>query len=250
MSMKIMKGFAMMAVVVACGVAYAKSAITVPMHLTNADSLANALRTQGENGTFKDAAGVPLNQYGASYKDVVLVWGPTAKANAVCANFITVLLEKTYGWKAKTAGFSSASPDPSMYHDAIENNQYGFTHITEFENIAPGDLLMSEYYDDHANVGHAMIVRNAQVIDEDEDSGIREWAVEIIDCTKNIHSNDSREFVKADGTVTATTQGVGRGTIRVLTLDGDIVGYSWSFRNGSIIYTPDVRHLTLGRLNG
>jgi hypothetical protein len=250
MNKMITKGMAMLAVAAACGAAYTKSAFTTQAHLTNAESLANTLRTQGENGTFTDANGKALNQYGAAYKDVVMVWTPTAKVNAVCSNFITVLLEKTYGWKAKTAGFATASPDPAMYHDAIEANAKGFTHITEFENVAPGDLLISEYHDDHANIGHAMIVRNAQVVDEDEETGIHEWAVEVIDCTKNIHSNDSREFIDADGTVTATTQGVGRGTMRVLTLDGDIVGYSWSFRNGSVLYTPDVRHLTLGRLTG
>ena len=249
MNVKMTKGMAMVAVAMACGAAYTKSAPMAPNHLVNADNLVSKIRTQGENGQFNDADGKPLNQYGASYKDVVMVWTPTAKANAVCSNFITVLLEKTYGWKAKAAGFSSASPDPSMYHDAIEKGQYGLTKVQEFENIAPGDLLMAEYYDDHANIGHAMIVRNAQLLDEDEETGLREWAVEILDCTKNIHSNDSREFVKADGTVTVT-QGVGRGTMRVLTQDGDIVGYSWSFRNGSVIYTPDVRHLTLGRLTG
>lgn len=249
MNKKITKGLAMLAVAAACGAAYTKTAVTTPTHLTNADTLVTKLRTQGLNGEFNDAAGKPLNQYGAAYKDVVMISTPTAKVNAVCANFITVLLEKTYGWKAKTAGFTSVSPDPAMYHDAIESNSNGFTHIEEFENAAPGDLLMAEYYDDHANVGHAMIVRNVELLDEDEDTGIREWSVEVIDCSKNIHSNDSREFVKADGTVLAT-QGAGRGKMRVLTQDGEIVGYSWSFRNGSIIYTPDVRHLTLGRLTG
>jgi hypothetical protein len=216
---------------------------TTPAHLQQADALVNALRTQGENGVFTDAQGNALNQYGASYANVVMVWGPTAKVNAVCANFITVLLENSYaGWTAKNAGFNSNSPNPAMYHDAIEANACGFEKVDEFEDIEAGDFLVSKYLDG-SSIGHAMIVRNAAMVTEDEETGEKTWAVEIIDCSKDTHTNDSRVFLGKK------TQGAGRGVMRVFTLDGEITGYSWSFSSGSIIYGPNTRHLTLGRLS-
>lgn len=209
-------------------------------HLTKAQSLVNSLRTQGNNGAFTDASG-DLNRYGAAYADVVMVWGPTAKVNAVCANFVTVLLMKSYTWTAKSAGFTTASPNPAQYHDAIETSSKGFTQVSQFENVLPGDLLMVKYNDDAGNFGHAMIVEDAALADEDLDTHVKTWSVKVIDCSKDTHTNDSRVFASR------TTQGAGRGTIRVVTKNGAILGYSWSIT--SALYDPTVRHMVVGRLN-
>lgn len=221
--------------------------VDTPAHLTAANNVAAGLRSQGEKGEFKDANNVAYNQYGADFASAYITTSPKYKVNAVCANFVTLILQGSYpGWTPKGAGFNSTSPNPAMYHDAIENDQYGFEHVDEFEDIEAGDLLMAKYLDG-SGPGHAMIVRNVALLAEDTTTHERMWSVQVIDCSKDTHSNDTREFTKTDGTKFAT-QGAGWGEMKVVTKDGDITGYSWSFRNGSTFYTPSVRHLTLGRL--
>jgi hypothetical protein len=242
------KALAILAAVAAYGMAHTETTTDAPAHLNAANAIVNKLRAQGDAGQHTDAAGKALNNYGASWANAYAVWGPTAKVDAQCSSFVTLVMQNSYaGWTAKKAGFSTASPTAAMYHDAIESQTKGFVKVGEFEQIRLGDFLMAKYLDDSSNTGHAMIVSGAAEVDEDEETGIKTWAVQVIDCSSSTHSNDTREFAQTDGT-TLVTEGAGRGTMRVFTKDGDIVGYTWSFRNGSTLYTPEVRHLTLGRL--
>ena len=227
----------------------AKAAQTAPAHLTSADAIVTKLRTQGQAGQFTDAQGMPLNHYGASWANAFAIWGPTARVDAQCSSFVTLVMQNAYvGWTAKKAGFTSASPTAAMYHDAIESNTKGFKKVGEFEDALPGDFLMAKYFDDSANSGHAMIVRSAAIVDTNPATGITTWSIQVIDCSSGVHSNDTREFVGPNGG-SFETNGAGRGTMRVRTKNGDIVDYSWSFKNGSILYKPSTRHLTLGRLS-
>jgi hypothetical protein len=234
---------------VIASLAGASQGTTAPVHLTAAEALVGSFRAQGEAGVFSDSNGVPLNHYGASWANAYLVWGPTAKADAQCSSFLTLLLQNSYaGWTAKKAGFTSASPTAAVYHDAIEGNACGFRRVSDFASILPGDVLAAKYYDDSDNTGHVMLVRGAQALSTDA-AGVTTWEVDVIDCSKSNHSQDSRVFTLAPGT-TFATGGVGHGLMRVFTQNGGIVAYSWSFANGSTVYGPSVRHLVLGRLSG
>ncbi|MGV3618109.1 MAG: hypothetical protein ACO1SV_22515 [Fimbriimonas sp.] len=242
------KTLAVILAVAAYGAAHTAATDPTPAHLTKAETLVTTLRTQGLAGNHTAANGKALNNYGASWADAYAVWGPTATVDAQCSSFVTLVLQSSYaGWSAKKAGFTTASPTAAMYYDAIEADKNGFAKVDEFEDVRPGDFLMAKYLDENANTGHAMIVRNAAVVDTDETTGVSTWSVQVIDCSSSTHSNDTREFTQTDGS-TLVTKGAGRGTMRVLTKEGDIVGYSWSFRSGSTIYPPDIRPLVLGRL--
>jgi len=242
----IARAIATLAAIAAYGAAHA--AFDGPAHLSAADSLVSKLRSQGEAGLFTTSTGTPLNHYGASWSSAYAIWNPTAMVDAQCSSFVTLVMQASYpGWTAKGAGFGTASPTAAMYHDAIETNTHGFAKVADFNDIMPGDFLMAKYYDDSASTGHAMIVRDAQEIAVDPNTGITTWAVQVIDCSKSGHSSDSRDFLQANGTV-ISTNGAGRGTMCVMTQNGAIVAYAWSFNSGSTLYTPSVRHLTLGRL--
>ncbi|AIE85671.1 hypothetical protein [Fimbriimonas ginsengisoli] len=230
------------------GAMQAFAAASTPTHLAAADQLVTTLRTQGDNGIFTDATGTPLNRYGAAWADAYVFWGPTARAYAQCNNFMTLLLQNSYpGWTAKGAGFSSASPTAAMYHDAIEGNLYGFQKVSNFSNILPGDLLVAKYFDGSDNTGHVMLVRGAQAMGTDG-AGVTTWQIEVIDCSKSNHSQDTRVFNLGPNT-TFATGGVGRGLMQVFTKNGAILAYTWSLANGSPVYYPAARHLTLGRLS-
>jgi hypothetical protein len=247
--MKIKKGLAIIVALAAYSASHAQSG-TTPAHLAAADAIVTSLRAQGQKWEFHDASGNPYNFYGAEWPNAYAVWGPTAKVNARCASFVTLVMRKAYsGWTAKNAGFAGESPTAAMYYDAVETSTKGFTKVAQFEQVRPGDFLMAKYLDGSPETGHAMIVRSAAIADQNEGTGVTTWAVQVIDCSTSIHSNDTRKFSYPMG-LSITTQGAGRGTMRVLTKNGKITGYSWSNSSDSKIYTPQVRALTLGRLKG
>jgi hypothetical protein len=211
-------------------------------HLDNARTLVTHLRAQGEAGMFFDQNNVEYNQYGAPWSEVLLDYREPAYADAVCSSFLTRLLMDSYaGWSAKGNGFASVSPTAAVYHDAITAGFGGFRQIGAFENIKPGDILAAKYLDASTDTGHIMIVNNAVPGEPDAKNYIR-WSVQVIDCSKSTHSADTRTFPSY------TSRGVGMGWMYVWTRWNKITSYAWSQRSGSLVYTPDVRHLVLGRL--
>ncbi len=242
-----LRAVALMGAIAAYGAAHSAGP-GVPAHLVAADDLVSRLRAQGEAGQHLDPNGVPHNRYGAAWKNAFAIWTPMARVDAQCSSFVTLVLQVAYpGWTAKKAGFGGASPTAAMYHDAIESNSKGFKKVGAFEQMAPGDFLMAKYLDGSDNTGHAMIVRDADLVGYDAKTKVKTWAVQVIDCSRSFHSDDTRVFL-LNNTTAYETQGAGRGWMRVLTKNGAITGYSWSWRNGSTLYLPHQRHLTLGRL--
>ncbi|HSI72081.1 MAG TPA: hypothetical protein VK934_02805 [Fimbriimonas sp.] len=228
------------ALLLLASVSVASAAPTV--HLENARSLVSHMRAQGELGMFFDQNNVEYNQYGANWANVVLDYHEPAYANAVCSSFLTRLLMDSYaGWTAKGKGFASASPTAAVYHEAVSASFGGFREVKVFENIKPGDILAAKYLDGSADTGHIMIVNDAIAGPPDAKGYIR-WSVQVIDCSKSTHSTDTRGFPNY------TSRGVGMGWMYIWTRWNKIVSYAWSQRNGSIVYTPEVRHLVLGRL--
>lgn len=211
-------------------------------HLDLARDLVAQLRTQGEAGLFFDGNGVEYNQYGASWSDSFILVDNPAYAHAVCSNFYIRLIMSAYpGWTAKGAGFSGASPNSATLHDAIEANACGYTHVPDFALAQPGDVLVIKYLDGGSNSGHTMLLDSATPAQVLANGTVR-WSVKVIDCSSGVHSQDTRVFPGY------TSTGVGSGFLNVYTFDGAVTGYSWSQSNGSKIYGPSARHLTVGRI--
>lgn len=216
-----------------------------PAHLSTAEMLVANMRAQGERGLFNAPNGMPLNQYGAGWPNAMISVASPARTYARCSSFVTlVLMMSNPGWTASNAGMGSASPTAAMYHDAIEASVNGFKKVGKFSNVRAGDLLMVKYADPDDDTGHAMIVRDFAASDPDV-NGVVTWTVQVIDCSKSVHSEDTRVFNVGVGT-TVVTNGAGMGKIRVFTKNDKIVGYAWSLSGGTI-YLPEDRHMTLGR---
>lgn len=211
-------------------------------HLDLARDLVAQLRTQGEAGLFFDEHGVEYNRYGASWSDAFIAVDQPAYAHAVCSNFYIRLMMAAYpGWTAKGAGFPGASPNSATLHDAIEANACGYTHVPDFALAQPGDVLVIKYLDGGSNSGHTMLLDSATPAQVLANGTVR-WSVKVIDCSSGVHSQDTRVFPGY------TSTGVGSGFLNVYTFDGTVTGYSWSQSNGSKIYSPAARHLTVGRI--
>jgi len=216
------------------------------VHLNRAMLLVNNMRLQGEKGLFTAPNGKPLNQYGAAWPNAMVSIGSPARTYARCSSFVTLMMMISYpGWTAQNAGFGSASPTAAMYHDAFEASSNGFKKVPKFSLAHPGDLLAVKYSDPDDDTGHIMILVDA-VAGAPDANGVTPWTVDVIDCSKSGHSQDTRNFSLGGGT-TIETNGAGSGKMLVFTKNDKIVGYAWSLLNGSTIYTPDVRHMTIGR---
>ncbi len=211
-------------------------------HLDLARDLVAQLHAQGEAGLFFDENGVEYNQYGAAWSDSFIVLENPAYAHAVCSNFYVRLMMGAYpGWTAKGAGFASSSPNSATLPDAIEVNACGYARVADFAQAQPGDVLVIKYLEGGSNSGHTMLLDSATPAQVLANGTVR-WSVKVIDCSSGVHSSDTRVFPGY------TSTGVGSGYLNVYTLGGAITGYSWSQSNGSKIYGPSARHLTIGRI--
>lgn len=230
----------------ACAVALTGSAAVAAAqsteHLDLARDLVAQLRAQGEAGLFFDEQGVEYNRYGAAWSGSFITFGQPAYAHAVCSNFYIRLMMAAYpGWTAKGAGFAGSSPNSATLHDAIEAGACGYARVTDFAQAQPGDVLVIKYLDGGSNSGHTMLLDGATPAQVLANGTVR-WSVKVIDCSSGVHSQDTRVFPGY------TSTGVGSGYLNVYTFGGAITGYSWSQSNGSKIYGPAARHLTVGRI--
>lgn len=207
-----------------------------------ARDLVAQLRAQGEAGQFFDQNGVEYNKYGASWSDSFIVLDNPTHARAVCSNFYIRLMMAAYpGWTAKGVGFAGSSPNSATLHDAIEARACGYARVNDFAEAQPGDVLVIKYLDGGSNSGHTMLLDNAtpaQVLA----NGTARWSVKVIDCRSGVHPQDTRVFPGY------TSTGVGGGYLNVYSFGGAITGYPLSQSNGSKIYAPTARHLTVGRI--
>lgn len=229
--------------VVALSLALMTAEAASTTHLVNAQTLVAQLRTQGEAGLFFDPNGVEYNLYGASWSSSYISWTVPASVHAVCSNFYIRLMMASYtNWTAKGVGFTSTSPNSAAIHDAIEAGACKYVKVANFGDCQPGDVMAIKYFDDaSANSGHTMIFESATPTLTYADGSVR-WSVKVIDCSSGPHSNDTRVFA------TRTSSGAGSGYLYVYTRNGTVTGYSWKQSNGSTVYAPAVRHLTVGRL--
>jgi hypothetical protein len=193
---------------------------------------------------------VSLQNTYASSPSTITWSGNTSSARTVCATFLTLLLEHSYGWTDSTftTWMGTTSPTAATYHDAIVK-QNGFLNIPHVTNIAVGDVFAAKYYDSKTITGHIMIFASTprlRTATAPLENGTTQYEIDVIDSSSSYHgSTDTR--VLANG---ATMTGVGKGIMRLYAnADGTIAGHTWSTSSSSTYYTQSVRNVVIGRLN-
>jgi len=171
--------------------------------------------------------------------------------STVCNTFLTKVLQQAYAWDDAhmRTWMGSSSPLAATYHDKIDTEATGWTKITKVTSIVPGDIIAVKYLDGSSVSGHVMIAEDApflRIATKPFIANTSQYEVDILDSTSSPHGTaDTR--VLANGT---TDTGAGRGTIRIYAdAAGAITGYTWSTSTGSAYYTPNLRHLVVGRLS-
>ncbi|MGE0039605.1 MAG: hypothetical protein AB7H88_14560 [Vicinamibacterales bacterium] len=210
-----------------------------PAHAADANALVLDLAVSGQN------------TYGSSPS--YIVWnGAASAARAVCATFVTLLLQHSYGWTSSDfkAWTGSTSPNAARYHDTIEA-QNGFDRVTTIADVRAGDILAIEYTDGSGSSGHVAVIVDApkaRAASAPVVAGLDQFEVMVVDASASYHGWDDTR-VKADGT---WSTGVGRGVMRLYAdASGTITGYTWSTKTGSDYYDlQSGRHLVIGRLGG
>ena len=175
---------------------------------------------------------------------------PATVSRTDCSGLVNEVLQRSYGWGRGDfrQWLGKARPVASSYHDAIEQ-QRGFRRIEMAAEIRPGDLIAIRYPDGSPNTGHIMIAAEAPQPHSPTSpliEGARQWTVAVIDSSQSGHGpsdsryEGSRQF----------RAGVGRGVLRLYAAsDGRLAGYTWSAHPSSEYFTPDQRHLVVGRLS-
>ncbi len=215
----------------------------VPAHLVQARQLVANL------------VGAAENVYGGGKRHIDWDSQPAA-ARTVCASFVTLLLQHTYG--LKSADFQSwmntTNPEASDYHDAIVSRN-GFKRVLHITALHPGDFIAIKYTDHHLSSNGVEDTGHIVLVDQDPEKivnkrpivrGTEQYTVTVIDSSASGHGpTDSR--ASADGKLTG---GIGRGVLRVYANEGDgkIVGYTWSDERVSPYYCGPNRDIVAGRL--
>jgi hypothetical protein len=101
----------------------------------------------------------------------------------------------------------------SDYFDLATKSEYINSHCS-IDKLIAGEVLVwkKQNIPKSGDTGHMAIVMSPPV---KEREGL--WRVEVSDCSKMLHDNDSREL-----------SGVGKGEMFLITSDKKIIGYIWS----------------------
>jgi len=188
------------------------------------------------------------------HKDTTVTWKGSSGARATisrtdCSGLVNAVLQRSYGWGPEQfrRWLGRARPVASSYHDAIDTER-GFRRIAAVGEIQPGDLIAIRYPDGSPNSGHIMVVAGApqaHVASAPAVAGTAQWTVEVIDSSQSGHGNADNRYLGNH----RFRAGIGHGRLRLYADGaGRITGYSWSTQANSEYYTPDQRHLVVGRL--
>lgn len=231
---------------VVCGSAVALGGWRVdeaPPHLTQARALVVALE------------GSPMNIYAEGAPKVSWDSRPPL-ARTVCSSFVTLLLQRSYGWSNSFVKDWTGFIDPHGrdYHDAIVERN-GFKRILHVGEIRPGDFLAIKYpknrisKDGAEDTGHIMIVDSMlpdRTTTEPLVTGTHQYFVSVIDSSHSGHgASDTRHAGRGK-----FSGGIGRGIFRIYTDSTDrIAGYTWSNEQTSKFCVPEAGDLVAGRLD-
>ena len=219
----------------------------VPLHVRMGNHLIDGIMGQAVNGVVTDVNGVKTNRYGGVNGQYYLTFPDPAVEESVfsnysrCAPFVTMLLKTSYGWVPATQ--IGSSPDAKEYYTSIRDSAYSFGKRTNFSSWKIGDLLASGYYDGSNDTGHVMVVLSVKLVSEDTVTKTREYDVLVMDSSSGIHSRDTRTLCPQ-----LNQGGVGRGTIKIKTVDDVIKQWAWS--RGAAYYPEAGRPIVLGYFNG
>lgn len=211
-------------------------AATGPVHVASAEKLLADLTISRQNVY-------------ASSPSFILWDGASSQARTVCGSFITNLLLRSYNFTSSTftSWLGTTSPYADTYHAAIVA-QNKFTRINNITQVQPGDIIAIKYLDS-GTTGHAMMVDSlakAHSALSPMVAGTTQYSITVIDSSSGSHgAADTRRTSPS-----ATSNGVGRGTIRVY-VDSALkpVGYSWADEAGSTYYSMSQRPLAIGRID-
>ncbi|MCC2671314.1 MAG: hypothetical protein K0Q72_3785 [Armatimonadetes bacterium] len=219
----------------------------VPLHLTNAEALVAGITPANNN-------------YEGTSQVVWPAVGVTPSNKTVCAQFITRLIQKSYG-RTDSDFFrciGSTSPYAKTYHDWFKSSQtcssklahqHVYTvQVPRVSDFAPGDLVAIKNLTVASNsTGHMAMVSDTPLLLWEE-AGVRAYTVSVIDSTQSPHDELDTRVTRPDGAVEDT--GVGEGTMAVFadSQTDTVLGHCWSTDNGSTEYTQSQKSLVVGRL--
>ena len=220
-------------------------------HLEMGLDLVEHLLIHQTSGQFTDGAMVPLNQYGGSWNnDLIVQVGDhdnniLPKNNSVCGNFVTKLLNQSYNWNWSDYQFfdpnagqnvTTASPNAHRYMELVKQ-QVGFKNqIFDIQDVQPGDIMVKREVGNTS--GHVWIIKEVMIgqpmpYDSNQPASLNHLAgtiyyeVDVLDSSNGHHSYDTR-WVEYNGFL-YETHGAGVGTMGLLTdANGTIIGHTWS----------------------
>jgi hypothetical protein len=221
-----------------------KSTANPPLHITMANELVDGILNQASNKVYNDASGNQTNRYGGAVGTYSITFATPAVPNSIysnftrCAPFLTQLLKAAYNWTPPQS--MGNSPDPKKYYNAITKNLNGFAVRSDFSDWEVGDILVSPYFDPGANnIGHVMLMLDAAEISSDPATKTKEYLVQVLDSSGDLHTQDTRTLHAK-----LNQGGVGRGIIRVKTVDDVITQWAWNATTA--YYSGADRPLALG----
>lgn len=244
---------ALLATVAALG--FTAAARAQPAHLTKGLQLADEIAAAQSKGIFTDANNVPLNRYGGSWNSASdpsyirffdQPAGILAANNTKCAPLVTHLLKTSYNWNWSSYSFydpvlkvtkTSASPAPYQYIALLKAGKGFASQITRLDQALPGDVLLwwnvGSDDKDHAMIIVSVDLAHGQAYPSDltaakpELAGTTFYAVEVLDSSSGVHTDDSR-LVPINGVETQIA-GIGTGTVGILVnANFEIIGTTWS----------------------
>lgn len=208
----------------------------MPPHLAEAELLLTQLRPEDTN-----------YQHSPSLVSFANTRHRNAECRTDCSGFVAAVLKHTYrlsdGQVRETMG--NVRPLSQHFHAAVEAGP-GFMQAKHIQDVRAGDIVAIRNPSDNRNAGHVMIV--AAPVRRHEPSapvvaGSQQWDLDVIDCTDNAHSNDTRSVPGGQART-----GAGRGTFRVYTDgQGTVIGHTWSDSPRSVFREQAERHLVIGR---
>ena len=246
--------FATLALGAAC-VLSTVAALAQPAHLTKGLQLADEIAAAQATSVFADAAGVSLNRYGGSWNSASdpsyirfadLANGVLPANNTKCAPLVTHLLKSAYNWNWSSYSFydpvlkvtkTSNSPAPYQYIALLKAGKGFASQVSHLDQALAGDILLWWNVGSDAS-DHAMIIVSVDFANgkaypselaaaKPELAGTTYYAVEVLDSSSGVHTDDSR-MVPVNG-VDTQIAGIGTGTVGILVnANFEIVGTTWS----------------------
>lgn len=237
--------------IVALGVTLAGAvrgiASTTPAHATRAEDLVSAITAAN-------------NDYNTSSTVVWPAAGVTPGNNTVCGQFVTRLIQKSYGHTDSDfyRCIGSSSPFAKTYHDWFLSGQtckspLSHKHVRtvtlgRVSDWKAGDFIaIKNITVETSNTGHmAMVAGTPELLSEA--NGIRQYAVTVIDSSSDAHDLQDTRVTRPDGS--GPDKGVGKGKMRIYAdaADDQVIGHCWSTDNGSTLYDQTQKSLVVGRL--